>query len=313
MSFYNIPSSPIQGAGTGFNLGEKPKSSPYTSGFGSGSNYGSYNDTTYSAPPASPSLTRARGYMTSHLFPEKNSVEEEPQNQGFRDQTNWSSPVVNRTMSNEKFTPNIPQGPPARNEKKDDSTAPPVLSIYDGDLPLESNSDERNGIAPSRVDPIPRQAYVAAPKESIFRDDVNRGEGQEIIDERWVTVYGFPQTSFSKVLRAFQKYGDIVRYKSEEGNWVHIQYQTRLQAQKALTKNGKIIETGVMIGVLPYNAKRVASAGRELNPSTILAPRLQQLHLTPSNSHYAVEQAGPQTMPVAYPSMWTKVKEYLVG
>lgn len=32
---------------------------------------------------------------------------------------------------------------------------------------------------------------------------------------------------------------------------MHIQYQTKLHAQKALSKNGKILANAIMIGVLP--------------------------------------------------------------
>lgn len=32
---------------------------------------------------------------------------------------------------------------------------------------------------------------------------------------------------------------------------MHIQYQTKLQAQKALSKNGKILSNSLMVGVMP--------------------------------------------------------------
>ena len=36
-----------------------------------------------------------------------------------------------------------------------------------------------------------------------------------------------------------------------QGNWLHIQYQSKLQAQKALSKNGKVLANSLMVGVMP--------------------------------------------------------------
>lgn len=49
-------------------------------------------------------------------------------------------------------------------------------------------------------------------------------ETKQEFDDRWVTVFGFPQVAMSSVMRQFQKYGDIIRYHVGNGNWVHIQF-----------------------------------------------------------------------------------------
>jgi len=38
---------------------------------------------------------------------------------------------------------------------------------------------------------------------------------------------------------------------SNTGNWMHVQYQSKLQARKALSKDGKIFGEAIMIGVKP--------------------------------------------------------------
>ena len=38
---------------------------------------------------------------------------------------------------------------------------------------------------------------------------------------------------------------------ASEGNWMHIHYQSRLQAKKALSKNAKIFGGTIMVGVTP--------------------------------------------------------------
>ena len=34
-----------------------------------------------------------------------------------------------------------------------------------------------------------------------------------------------------------------------DGNWMHIHFQSKIQAKKALSKNGKVFRTGIMVGV----------------------------------------------------------------
>lgn len=38
---------------------------------------------------------------------------------------------------------------------------------------------------------------------------------------------------------------------SNTGNWMHIRYQSKLQARKALNKDGRIFGDSIMIGVKP--------------------------------------------------------------
>jgi len=98
--------------------------------------------------------------------------------------------------------------------------------------------------SPTQIDPF----YTYG--ESIKMDDK--------LDETWITVFGFPQSATSYVLQEFSVYGQITRHiPNPQGNWMHIQYQTKLQAQKALSKNGKILSNNLMVGVMPCIDKRV--------------------------------------------------------
>jgi nuclear pore complex protein Nup53 len=92
-------------------------------------------------------------------------------------------------------------------------------------------------LTPSQIDPF----YTYG--ESIRLD--------EKLDETWITVFGFPPSATSYILQEFANYGQIVNHvPSTQGNWLHIQYQSKLQAQKALSKNGKILANSLMIGVM---------------------------------------------------------------
>ena len=36
---------------------------------------------------------------------------------------------------------------------------------------------------------------------------------------------------------------------STDGNWMHLHYQSKIQAKKALSKNGKVLGNSIMVGV----------------------------------------------------------------
>jgi len=44
-----------------------------------------------------------------------------------------------------------------------------------------------------------------------------------------------------------------------DGNWIHIHYQSKLQAKKVLSKNGKVFGGSIMVGVAPCIDKVGAS------------------------------------------------------
>ncbi|XP_069589346.1 nucleoporin NUP35 isoform X1 [Ranitomeya imitator] len=182
---------------------------------------------------------------------------------------------------------------------KDKSGAPPVSSIYDdllspglGSTPLSSRKltnlstmqtshtgiipatpcaparvfspatimQTRKGVlSPAQVDPFYRQG------DTLTSDDH--------LDDSWITVFGFPQASASYILLQFAQYGNIVKHvMSNAGNWMHIQYQSKLQARKALSKDGKIFGDCIMIGVKPCIDKSVMDSGEKTSVSSVSTP-----------------------------------------
>jgi len=201
--------------------------------------------------------------------------------------------------------------------KKEKEFGPPVKSLYDYSeftipspeqkpiIPLDESSNTSSFVTPQNF-PI-RSAVSTAPNQSLFKDihDTSK-EHFEFGDETIVTVFGFPISSTNLIFREFQKYGQIIQYKIGQGNWIHIQYQTKLQAQKALSKNGTIIDQGLMIGVIPCQEK--LSQIQVSVPSTPIATTFR-----PSSNNYAVEYSIPKTTPVAENSWWAKVNQYIFG
>jgi len=164
------------------------------------------------------------------------------------------------------------------------------------------------------VDQSPPQAETAKPIRqanvssdlSVWKHDHHRGE-LETLDDTCVTVFGFPENYLSKVLKSFASYGEVINYQKGEGNWVHIRFANKLQAEKALTKNGMVLE-GVMIGVVPSSTKRgvVKELVTDMNPFVVARS-------TGPMSSYQVDSGMPRTAPVPTNSVWAKVMEYIFG
>lgn len=104
--------------------------------------------------------------------------------------------------------------------------------------------------SPSQLDPFYTQG------EALSSDDV--------LDETWITVFGFPPAAASYIIQQFSQYGNILKHVvASEGNWMHLHYQSKLQAKKALSKNGKVFGGSIMIGVLPCIDKSIMSDEKE--------------------------------------------------
>jgi len=73
---------------------------------------------------------------------------------------------------------------------------------------------------------------------------------EQVRESTWVTVFGFPPSKASYILKQFSKYGTILNHKITNGNFIHMQFKTRIQADKALSKNGKVFDSVLMIGVV---------------------------------------------------------------
>ncbi|XP_036396960.1 nucleoporin NUP35-like isoform X1 [Megalops cyprinoides] len=241
---------------------------------------------------------------------------------------------------------------------KDKSGAPPVRSIYDelaspgiGISPLSSRKQpfsmaqtplsglvaatpgstshvfspasggqqRKSTLSPAQVDPFYTQGDALS--------------SEDHLDDTWVTVFGFPPASASYILMQFAQYGNILKHvMSNTGNWMHIQYQSKLQARKALSKDGKIFGEAIMIGVKQCIDKNVmessdrgsSSSGSVFTPPVKSSATPTQPGATPrsamrplsaayraSSSDYQVV-ADKQT-PKKDDSFVSKAMEYMFG
>ncbi|NXA48850.1 NUP35 protein, partial [Nothocercus julius] len=186
---------------------------------------------------------------------------------------------------------------------KDKSGAPPVRSIYDelsspglGPTPLTSrpvsglctdlfsaddvsvkkkkkchfNLTGSNVFSPASIGQ-PRKTTLSPAQLDPFYTQGDSLTSEDQLDDTWVTVFGFPQASASYILLQFAQYGNILKHvMSNAGNWMHIRYQSKLQARKALSKDGRIFGESIMIGVKPCIDKSVME-NFERNSSTSMS------------------------------------------
>ncbi|XP_061389385.1 nucleoporin Nup35 [Musca vetustissima] len=77
--------------------------------------------------------------------------------------------------------------------------------------------------------------------------------------EFWITVFGFPSSATPVILQHFAQCGTIVDkvFPSQNGNWVHLKYSSRLECDKALNYNEKILANNIMIGVTQCKDKAI--------------------------------------------------------
>lgn len=88
----------------------------------------------------------------------------------------------------------------------------------------------------------------------------------------WITVFGFPSSAASYILQQFSQCGTVLQhYIPANGNWMNIRYQTKMQAQSALGRHGRIMGGTLMIGVVPFKGD-VNMSGMQ-NNSQILEQR----------------------------------------
>lgn len=129
---------------------------------------------------------------------------------------------------------------------------------------------------------------------------------EDPLADSWVTVFGFPAASSQFVLQHFALYGKIVKYENPtKGNWLHLMYESKLQARKALSRSGTTINKDVMIGVVPCVDQKAKASVDALNQSIVHTPTRQ------SRKH-EVTNLQPIT-PYRDEGMVTRAVNYIFG
>jgi nuclear pore complex protein Nup53 len=104
----------------------------------------------------------------------------------------------------------------------------------------------------------------------------------------WVTIFGFPQTAVTAVLSHFSQCGAILEKVCSSGNWMHVKFSSRLESDKSLLYNGKIICDNIMIGVIRCNDSSIIDKenGNQNRNDVTLGGRIRSL----TNAGYKAAQ-----------------------
>ncbi|KAL4162056.1 hypothetical protein PRNP1_002604 [Phytophthora ramorum] len=140
------------------------------------------------------------------------------------------------------------------NAQDEDVPPPPTMSLLDpvGFAAGSHRLDDDEAAEATR-----RRA--AASRTSYYPNVHSDEWGQD--RQYWVTVFGFPSSARSFILHQFQSVGEVVNYSSSSGgNWLHLRYHTRLQAEKALSYDGRTLANNIMVGV-----KKCSPSDRDAN------------------------------------------------
>lgn len=214
---------------------------------------------------------------------------------------------------------------------KDKSGAPPVRSIHDDlvsvSTPLNTHRQSfpviqspLSGRQASTPGTVGQQVCLSPAQVDPFYSQGETLSSEDQLDQSWVTVFGFPPASASYILLQFAQYGNILKHTmASPGNWMHLQYQSRLQARKALSKDGKVFGDCIMVGVKPCIDKSVMEGSDVVSPpsssSLLSTPRssirpLSAAYRSCSNDYQVV--ADRQT-PRKDDSFVSKAMEYMFG
>ena len=202
------------------------------------------------------------------------------------------SPPNNRTLGLPYSSPLDRKQRVSPNASSTHEGAPPVESLYstnivsglsgDPETPRRGGNVTMDGSGtPARLSHSMLENSMLTPRtESIPQSPAqldpfySQGEAiasENVIDDTAVTVFGFPPAAASFILQQFSQYGTVDKHEiHNNGNWLHIKYQTKIQAKKALSKNGKIFARSIMIGVLPCIKQEISAMEADLNSSGLV-------------------------------------------
>ncbi|XP_028292317.1 nucleoporin NUP35 [Gouania willdenowi] len=224
---------------------------------------------------------------------------------------------------------------------KDKSGAPPVRSIHDDLIGtttplsahkqffpvLQSPLSARQASTPGTGAQQQQQQLCLSPAQvDPFYSQGEALSSEDLLDQTWVTVFGFPPASASYILLQFAQYGNILKHKmASPGNWMHLQYQSKLQARKALSKDGKVFGDYIMVGVKPCINKSVMDCSEMVSspvPTSFCSPSIlpstPRSAIRPLSSSYRNSASDYQVVtdrqtPRKDDSLVSKAMEYMFG
>ncbi|KAG2485223.1 hypothetical protein HYH03_016009 [Edaphochlamys debaryana] len=190
---------------------------------------------------------------------------------------------------------------------------PPIMRLAEDVVMDEPGSAARGATPPGRQ--TPQQAGLGAgpaPPQQSLQQSLGFEQQQPPYEDVWVTIFGFGQADVPLVLSEFHRCGDIISWGFGEpaSNFIHVRFQNKHGAQRALIRNGELLTPSLIVGVKPldprHRARVAALAEGAEDPAAAYKPRA-----VPERP-YRVEAASVQ-VPQQNRNMVTRVFEYVLG
>jgi len=162
---------------------------------------------------------------------------------------------LNRTLST-PTTPLQPKGPQLLKENLNRSTrgtpgdkpsGPPTTSLLLSNITpnTSQNKSTLNYSTHTPSKPTINTSTIFPPTSPELEPDTSSSPLSN-----WVTVWGFPPSAASFIVQQMSGCGSVLQHvMTPNSNWMHVRFQTRLQASKAVAKNGCVIGGTIMVGV----------------------------------------------------------------
>ena len=169
---------------------------------------------------------------------------------------------------------------------------PPTTGLYSSLLNKGTPTPASRFGTPSNmhstpVPTTPQLSFGSTPVQDRVLGAVHAAGSCQEANHNWVTVFGFPPSAASFILSQFSQLGTILQHHiPPNGNWMHLKYQTKMQAQKALGKSNKVMGGSIMIGVSVCSDPEVTNDDNCANNASIL----NHSHVLAGNSSMAPMQ-----------------------
>lgn len=129
-------------------------------------------------------------------------------------------------------------------QSRSDKPGPPTVSLLAGFTP--NNSTVNSSMNHSRLDNT--AGFDGTPNRS--QQILAQVEEEDPLSV-WVTVFGFPPSASQYILSQMSTCGTVLQHSQPpNANWIHIRFQTKLQARKAIGKSGTVLGGNIMVGVV---------------------------------------------------------------
>lgn len=143
-----------------------------------------------------------------------------------------------------------PNDHPAINSPRIDSKLRQMTSPYTPGHQAHPSNEALYTPRRQSIIPGPKHNFTASPFPAMT-NPVHSSAHTSSGTDCWVTVFGFPQSATSMILSHFSQCGTIVNkmHPQNSGNWMHLRFTSRLECDRALNYNEKVLNNFFMVGV----------------------------------------------------------------